>query len=101
MLLGREEVGNVDGVLVGAVITGFSVRDLLVGYSVGTSLGTFLGDLLDLEKVGNDDGAGVGNFVLGLPVGDLVGKFVGISICSRDVTPVAVVVVVSSLSTET
>ena len=29
-LLGREEVGNVDIVLVGAVITGFSMRDLLV-----------------------------------------------------------------------
>ena len=73
MLLGREEVGNVDGVFVGAFINGFSGRDLLVGYSVGTSLGTFVGDLLDVEEMGNDDGADVGNFVLGLPVGDLVG----------------------------
>ena len=82
MLLGREEVGNVDGVLVGAFITGFLVRDLLLGYSVGTSLGTFLGDLLDVEEMGNDDGADVGNFVSGLPVGDVVGKSVGISIYS-------------------
>ena len=63
------------------------------------ALGSVVGYLLGLEEVGEVDGADVGNFVSGLPVGDLVGKSVGISICSRET--VAVVVVVSSLSTET
>ena len=62
-------------------------------------LGSFDGDLLGLEEVGDDDGVMVGDFVTGLSVGDLFEKSVGISMCSRET--VAVVVVVSSLSTET
>jgi len=62
-------------------------------------LGSFVGDLLGLEEVGDDDGVMVGDFVTGLSVGDLFEKSVGISMCSRET--VAVVVVVSSLSTET
>jgi hypothetical protein len=36
-------------------------------------LGSFVGDLVELEEVGNDDGVLVGDFVIGLSVGDSVG----------------------------
>ena len=72
-LLGLEDVGNDDGVLVGAFVTGLSVGDSLVGKYVGTSLGSFVGDLLGLEEVGDDDGVLVGKIVTGLFVGDSVG----------------------------